>query len=81
MLDALTRPSATAQHMSEAEWAIRVQLDAAAAGTLTMLSNEVAARSSADLNGFQGMQSVGEGVVEFEALMRKLDKTDSSYRH
>jgi ribulose-5-phosphate 4-epimerase/fuculose-1-phosphate aldolase len=62
------------------ERACQVQLDAAAAGTLAILGNEVAARSGADLDGFQGMQSSAEGEIEYAALMRKLDKIDRSYR-
>ncbi len=62
------------------ERACQVQLDAAAAGTLNLLSTEVSDRSAADLDSFQGMQSSAEGEVEFAALMRKLDKIDASYR-
>ncbi len=63
------------------ERACQVQLDAAAAGTLNTVSPEVAARSAADLDSYQGMQPAAEGEIEFAALMRKLDKIDSSYRH
>ena len=38
-------------------------------------------RSAADLDGYQGMQPKPEGEIEFAALMRKLDRADSSYRH
>ena len=62
------------------ERACQVQLDAAAAGTLDMLSPEIADRSAADLDSYQGMQPTPEGEIEFAALMRKLDKIDSSYR-
>ena len=63
------------------ERACQVQLDAAAAGTLNLLSAEVANRSAADLDSYQGMQPAAEGEIEFAALMRKLDKIDDSYRH
>ena len=62
------------------ERACQVQLDAAAAGTLDLLSPEIADRSAADLDSYQGMQPTPEGEIEFAALMRKLDKIDSSYR-
>ncbi|MEO9188559.1 MAG: class II aldolase/adducin family protein [Acetobacteraceae bacterium] len=63
------------------ERACQVQLDAAAAGTLDLVSPEVADRSAADLDSYQGMQPSAEGEIEFAALMRKLDKIDDSYRH
>ena len=62
------------------ERACQVQLDAAAAGTLNIISPEVAKRSAADLDSYQGMQPTAEGEIEFAALMRKLDKLDTSYR-
>jgi ribulose-5-phosphate 4-epimerase/fuculose-1-phosphate aldolase len=62
------------------ERACQVQLDAAAAGTLDLLSPEVADRSAADLDGYQAMQPQAEGEIEFAALMRKLDRIDDSYR-
>ena len=63
------------------ERACQVQIDAAAAGTLNPVSNEVAHRSAADLDSYQGMQPAAEGEIEFAALMRKLDKTDDGYRY
>ena len=63
------------------ERACQVQLDAAAAGTLNLLTADVAERSAADLDAYQSMQPTPEGEIEFAALMRKLDKIDSSYRH
>jgi ribulose-5-phosphate 4-epimerase/fuculose-1-phosphate aldolase len=63
------------------ERACQVQVDAAAAGTLNVVSTEVADRSAADLDSYQGMQPVAEGEIEFAALMRKLDKIDDSYWH
>ena len=62
------------------ERACQVQLDAAAAGTLDLLSPEIADRSAADLDSYQGMQPTPEGEIEFAALMRKLDKIDNGYR-
>lgn len=62
------------------ERACQVQLDAAAAGTLDLVSPAVADQSASDLDSYQGMQSRPEGEIEFAALMRKLDKADDSYR-
>jgi ribulose-5-phosphate 4-epimerase/fuculose-1-phosphate aldolase len=62
------------------ERACQIQIDAAAAGTLNLLSAETADRSAADLDSYQGMQPSAEGEIEFAALMRRLDKTDDSYR-
>ena len=63
------------------ERACEVQLDAAAAGTLNILSDAVAARSYQDLEMFpQKYEQAGYGEIEFAALMRKLDKIDASYR-
>ncbi len=62
------------------ERACQVQLAAAAAGTLRVMPAALAAKSGADLDSFQGLHPQGEGAVEFEALMRKLDRKDSSYR-
>ena len=63
------------------ERACQVQVDAAAAGTLNIMPQQLAAQSAADLDTFQDSHPDGEGVVEFEALMRKLDRIDGSYRH
>jgi len=63
------------------ERACQVQVDAAAAGTLNILSDTVAARSYHDLEVFPekyGHSHYGE--MEFAALMRKLDKIDPGYR-
>ena len=62
------------------ERACQVQLAAAAAGTLRLLSAGLAAKSGADLSAFQALLPEGEGQVEFDALMRKLDRIDNSYR-
>lgn len=63
------------------ERACQIQLDAAAAGTLNVMPVPLAAQSGADLDSFQGMHPQGEGAIEFEAQMRKLDRIDGSYRH
>ena len=63
------------------ERACQIQVDAAACGTLNLINAGVAQRSRQDLDAFQGMQEVPEGSVEFAALMRKLDRTDSGYRN
>ena len=62
------------------ERACQVQLAAAAAGRLRVLPDALADKSGADLDAFQSRLPEGEGQVEFDALMRKLDRTDSSYR-
>jgi ribulose-5-phosphate 4-epimerase/fuculose-1-phosphate aldolase len=62
------------------ERACQVQLDAAAAGSLNLVSADVADRSSLDLDSYQAMQPSAEGEIEFAALMRKLDRIDDSYR-
>jgi ribulose-5-phosphate 4-epimerase/fuculose-1-phosphate aldolase len=70
------------------ERACQVQLDAAAAGTLAVLPDEIAAKSGADVDRFVartdgglGTRNDGYGELEFAALMRKLDRIDPSYRH
>jgi ribulose-5-phosphate 4-epimerase/fuculose-1-phosphate aldolase len=64
------------------ERACQIQVDAAAAGTLNVMGDNLAGKSGADMDRFSEMESaVGIGDVEFAALIRKLDKTDSSWRH
>ncbi|MBN9089096.1 MAG: class II aldolase/adducin family protein [Reyranella sp.] len=64
------------------ERACQVQLDAAAAGTLNVMGDNLAAKSGADMDRFSEMESsVGIGDLEFAALIRKLDKTDTGWRH
>ena len=63
------------------ERACQVQIAAASAGALHVLPAALANKSRADLDAFQDLLPQGEGTVEFEALMRKLDRRDSSYRH
>ena len=63
------------------ERACQIQLDAAAAGTLNVMGDNLAAKSGADMDRFSEMESaVGIGDLEFAALLRKLDKTDTSWR-
>ena len=62
------------------ESACRTQLDASAAGEVTLLDHDVASKSGQDVNRF--MESTDDyGQLEFNALMRKIDKLDDSYRH
>ncbi|WP_289294543.1 class II aldolase/adducin family protein [uncultured Reyranella sp.] len=64
------------------ERACQIQLDAAAAGALNVMGDNLAAKSGADMDRFSEMESaVGIGDLEFAALVRKLDKTDTSWRH
>lgn len=62
------------------EKACQVQLDAAAAGELRVMPDEIARKSGEELHGFQepGAQP---GQLEFGALKRRLDRVDSGYRH
>ena len=63
------------------ERACQIQIDAAAAGTLRVLSDEVAAKSGRDTNAFAGRGgNTGMGRLEFAALMRRMDRLDPSYR-
>ena len=62
------------------ERACQVQLAASAAGPLRVLPPSLAAKSGDDLNAFQGLHPQGEGAIEFEALLRKLDRSDPSFR-
>ena len=60
------------------ERACQVQIDALAAGKVRQISGNVAARSREDLE--VRATDKPKGDLEFAALMRKLDKTDASYR-
>jgi ribulose-5-phosphate 4-epimerase/fuculose-1-phosphate aldolase len=63
------------------ERACQIQVDAAACGTLNLMSDAVAARSGRDMDRFSEMESeAGVGALEFAALMRKMDRIDSGYR-
>ena len=62
------------------ESACRTQLDASAAGEVNLLDHDTASKSGQDVNRF--MESADDyGQLEFDALMRKIDKLDDSYRH
>ena len=62
------------------ESACRTQLDASAAGEVNLLDHDTASKSGQDVNRF--MESADEyGHLEFDALMRKIDNLDDSYRH
>lgn len=64
------------------ERSCQIQVDAAAAGTLNVIGDNLAAKSGADMDRFSEIESaVGIGDLEFAALVRKLDKVDSSWRH
>lgn len=64
------------------ERACQVQLDAAAAGTLRVIPDEIARRSGQGIDAFSAKESQnGVGDLEFAALVRKLDRIDPSYRH
>jgi ribulose-5-phosphate 4-epimerase/fuculose-1-phosphate aldolase len=64
------------------ERACQIQVDAAAAGTLNVLGDNLAGKSGADIDGFsESASGVGVGDLEFAALIRKLDKTDTSWRN
>jgi len=62
------------------ERACQIQLAANAAGKVRVMPDDLAAKSGSDLTEFQKRSPIGEGAVEFEAMMRRLDRTDSSYR-
>lgn len=64
------------------ERACQIQVDAAAAGPLNIIDPSVAEKSAQDIDKFSELESDnGVGAVEFAAMMRKLDKRDSSYRN
>ena len=62
------------------ESACRTQLDASAAGEVNLLDRDTPSKSGQDVNRF--MESADDyGQLEFDALMRKIDKLDDSYKH
>jgi ribulose-5-phosphate 4-epimerase/fuculose-1-phosphate aldolase len=64
------------------ERACQIQVDAAGAGTLNILGDNLAGKSGADMDRFSEMESAtGIGDLEFAALIRKLDKVDTAWRH
>jgi ribulose-5-phosphate 4-epimerase/fuculose-1-phosphate aldolase len=63
------------------ERACQIQIDAAAAGTLNLMGDNLAGKSGADMDRFSEMDSAaGVGDLEFAALIRKLDRSDASWR-
>ena len=63
------------------ERACQIQIDAAAAGTLNVLGDNLAGKSGADMDRFaEEAWSKTLGDVEFAALVRKLDRTDATWR-
>ena len=64
------------------ERACQIQIDAAAAGTLNVLGDNLAGKSGAEMDRFaEDEWSEVLGDLEFAALIRKLDKTDASWRN
>ncbi len=64
------------------ERACQIQIDAGAAGTLNIMGDNLAGKSGADMDRFVAEgSSGGMGDLEFAALVRKLDKTDTSWRN
>ena len=61
------------------ESACQVQLDAGAAGTLKVLERDLARKSGQDVKRFMEQED-DFGQLEFDALMRKIDRLDDSYR-
>jgi ribulose-5-phosphate 4-epimerase/fuculose-1-phosphate aldolase len=62
------------------ERACQIQVDAGSAGTISAMGDNVAGKSRAQLDGF-GDSNTGQGDLEFAALIRKLDRTDTGWRH
>jgi ribulose-5-phosphate 4-epimerase/fuculose-1-phosphate aldolase len=62
------------------ERACQIQIDAGAAGTISVMGGNVAGKSRAQLEGF-GEKDTAGGDLEFAALIRKIDKIDTSWRN
>jgi len=62
------------------ERACQTQVDAGAAGTISIMGDNVAGKSRGQLDGF-AESDTAMGDLEFAALIRKLDKTDTSWRN
>lgn len=73
----------TFQRLYRLERACQIQIDAAGAGELNLLSDNIAQVSASGLEDGATMHAKNseKGVLEFAAMMRKLDKLDSSYRN
>jgi ribulose-5-phosphate 4-epimerase/fuculose-1-phosphate aldolase len=63
------------------ERACQTQVDAGSAGTISAMGNNVAGKSHGQLERFADSDTGGMGELEFAALVRKLDKTDTSWRN
>ena len=61
------------------ESACQVQLDAGAAGSVRVLNQDLARKSGKDVKRFMEQED-NFGQLEFDALVRKIDKLDDSYR-
>lgn len=62
------------------ERACQTQIDAGAAGTIAVMGDNVAGKSRSQLEGFADSDT-GGGDLEFAALIRKIDKVDTSWRN
>lgn len=62
------------------ERACQTQVDAGAAGTISVMGSNVAGKSHGQLERFADSDTGGMGELEFAALVRKIDKTDTSWR-
>ena len=60
------------------ERACQVQIDAAGAGALNLLSDAIARKSGDEVEAFGALEAEN-GRLEFDALRRKLDRIDGSY--
>ena len=54
-------------------------MDAGAAGSLRVLNQDLARKSGKDVKRFMEQED-NFGKLEFDALVRKIDKLDDSYR-
>ena len=72
--------AAAFQRLYRLERACQVQIDAGAAGTLSVIPDNLAAKSGTDTNAFaENEDGFGYGELEFAALLRKMDRLDPSY--
>ncbi len=63
------------------ERACQIQIDAAAAGPLNVMGDNLARKSGEDMDAFSEKESAnGVGDMEFAALIRKIDKPDKGWR-
>jgi len=61
------------------ESACQVQLDAGEAGSLRVLDQDLARKSGKDVKRFMEQED-NFGQLEFDALTRKINRNDDSYR-